>query len=150
LKSDALYLWERFDQVLRIRLPEAQRVIYGQSLGTGIAVDLATRTEAAGLVLETPFTRLCEVIEHQIPYAPACRLMWDEVYPVIDQISDVKAPVLVLHGTDDKVIPINMAREVADRGAQIEMKVYQGGQHNNLRLFGAGADARAFIDRVTD
>jgi len=66
LKADARFLWDNTEQVLRIRPPETQRIIYGTSLGTGIAVDLAIGKPVAGVVLEAPFTRLCETAEYHL------------------------------------------------------------------------------------
>jgi len=145
LKNDARLLWENVEQVLRIRPPESQRIIYGTSLGTGIAADLAVGKKAAGVIFEAPFTRLCEVAEYQLKIVPACRLMWDEFYPVIDQVIDITSPILVLHGSDDTTIPVEMGRAVAERSNTATLKIYPGGHHNDLRLFGAGADIKAFV-----
>ena len=148
LKSDAKYLWENTDQVLRIRPPQNQRIIYGTSLGAGIAADLAVGSRPAGVILEAPFTRLCEAAEYQLKIVPACRLMWDEFYPVVDQVIDIRSPMLVLHGTDDRTIPVEMGKAVAERGENVTLKLYPGGHHNDLRLFGAGRDIKAFADEV--
>ncbi len=148
LKQDALYLWDNIETVLRIRMPPERRIIYGTSLGTGIAAELAQKRRAAGVVLETPFTRLCELAEYQTKIVPACRLMWDEHYPIIDQVIDFKSPLLVLHGTDDATIPVEMGKAVAERSTEVTLKIYPGGGHNNLRLYGAGNDIRAFVETV--
>lgn len=149
LKADAQYLWDNVERVLRIRPPADQRIIYGTSLGTGIAAELAASNQAAGVILEAPFTRLCEVIEYQAKIVPACRLMWDEFYPVIDQAINFRSPLLVLHGTDDTTIPVEMGKKVADRANDATVKIYPGGHHNDLRLFGAGTDIRAFVESAT-
>jgi len=148
LKADAKYIWDNVEQVLRIRIPPERRIIYGSSLGTGIAADLAAARKSAGVILEAPFTRLCEVAEYQLKIVPACRLMWDEFYPVIDQVIDIRAPILVLHGTDDKTIPVEMGKKIAERAHDVTLKLYDGGHHNDLRLFGAGLDIQAFIETV--
>jgi len=74
--------------------------------------------------------------------------MWDEFYPVIDQVIDIRAPILVLHGTDDKTIPVEMGKKIAERAHDVTLKLYDGGHHNDLRLFGAGVDIQAFIETV--
>ncbi len=146
LKADAKFLWDNVEQVLRIRIPPEQRIIYGTSLGTGIAADLAASNRSAGVILEAPFTRLCEVAEYQLKIVPACRLMWDETYPIIDQVIDINAPMLVLHGTHDTTIPVDMGKRVAERGNDVTLKLFAGGHHNDLRLFGAGKEIKAFIE----
>lgn len=143
LKADAHYLWDNIDAILD--MPDTQKVIYGQSLGTGIAVDLARMTEPLGIVLETPFTRLCAVIQAQLKFVPACLLMWDEHYPIIDQISAIDAPILLLHGTSDRTIPYDMSLKVRDAAPDAELRTYQDAGHNNLARFGALADAINFI-----
>lgn len=149
LKEDAVFLWDNMEQALRLRPPPEQRFIYGISLGTGIAVDLATQRQSAGVILEAPFTRLCKVAEAQLKVVPACQLMWDENYPIIDQVGEIAAPVLVLHGSDDSTIPVEMGEKVAQK-AGARLKIYPGGAHNDLRLFGSGEDIRAFVDSHID
>ena len=147
LKQDARLLWNNLPAVLRVRIPENQRIIYGFSLGTGIAVDLASSTNPAAVILEAPFTRLCKVIEFTTKILPACRLMWDEFYPSIEQVSQINAPVLVLHGEDDNQVPVEMGRKIAQTAGDAELVIYPGGRHNNLRLHGAITDAMNFIER---
>ena len=146
LKSDALYLWDNLEQALRIRVPPEQRIIYGVSLGTGIAAELAVKRKSAGVILEAPFTRLCEAVQFHLKIVPACRLMWDEFYPIIDQVIDIRVPILVLHGTEDDTIPVAMGKQIALRANSAEIKLFEGGGHNDLRLFGAGKEIRSFVD----
>lgn len=149
LKSDAKFLWDNVEGALRIRSPEYQRIIYGYSLGSGIAVDLATQTNPAALVLEAPFTRLCDVVTNRLKIIPACRLMWDEFYPIIDELPQTDVPFLILHGSEDKEIPVEMGEAVFKSAPEKgTLKVYPGGSHNDLRLHGADRDAIAFIDAV--
>ena len=145
LKGDAQYIWDNMEKVLRIRVPQEDRYILGQSLGAGIAADLASKNENAGTVLITPFTRLCEVAEHQIKIVPVCRLMWDEHYRIDTQLPEISAPVLILHGTDDATIPFEMSERLVETSPNATLKVYEGGTHNDLRLFGAVRDIDAFI-----
>lgn len=149
LTEDAKFLWDNLEGALRIRIPENQRYIYGFSLGAGIATSLASQTQPAGLILEAPFTRLCAVAQWRFKIVPACRLMWDEFYPVIDQIKDIDAPFLVLHGSDDDQIPVSMGEAIFRASPQNgTLKIYPGGRHNDLRLHGADKDAISFINAV--
>jgi len=150
LKADAKFIWDNVERVLRIRVPPERRIIYGISLGTGIAADLAVSRSSAGVIFEAPYTRLCEAAEYQLKIVPACRLMWDEAYPIVDQVIDINAPILVLHGTEDTTIPVEMGKRVAERGNDVTLKLFEGAEHNNLRQFGSGKEIKAFIDAIID
>lgn len=121
-------------------------VLHGTSLGAALAVQVALRRPAAALVLEAPFSRLCEAAEHAYPVLPACRLMWDELWDSLTVIADVRAPVLVMHGEADGLIP-------AEQGAALfaaarepkRLILYPNGRHNDLRLHGAAEDAIAWL-----
>jgi fermentation-respiration switch protein FrsA (DUF1100 family) len=79
-------------------------VLYGESLGTGVAVRLATERPVGGLVLDAPYTSTAEVAAGLYWYVPVSWLMHDQ-YRSIDIISQVRAPILVMHGDQDRIIP---------------------------------------------
>jgi hypothetical protein len=72
LTSDAAALYDMLDTLLGQPVPARLRVFFGTSIGAALAVQLATRREAAALILETPFNRLCEVAQFHYPLFPAC------------------------------------------------------------------------------
>ncbi len=82
----------------------ARIVLYGESLGTGVAVRLATERSVGGLILDAPYTSAAEVAAGTYWYVPVSWLMQDQ-YRSIDIIGRVKAPVLVMHGDQDRIIP---------------------------------------------
>ena len=84
-------------------------VIYGESLGTGIAVWAATQHKAAALVLEAPFTSIADVAQYAFPYVPA-RAMVRDRFDSLSRIDQVTAPILFLHGERDTIIPIQFGR----------------------------------------
>ena len=119
---------------------------YGTSLGAAVAVRLAARRPARAVILETPFARLCETATHHYPLIPACFVMFRDRWDSIDRIADVGAPLLILHGDADRLIPLDQARRL--HGAARTPKrliVYPGGRHNDLRLHGAGIDTVAWL-----
>ena len=146
LKADALRVWAALDDLV----PGTERVIYGASLGSGIATWLASEVSGErGLVLETPFTRLCDAIRTAAPI-PACTVMWDERYDSIDLIDRIGVPLLVLHGDADRVIPFAQGQHLYVAAAEPKTFIgYPGGHHNDLRLYGAGVDALAWIDGLS-
>lgn len=79
-------------------------VLYGESLGTGVAVRLATERPVSGLILDAPYTSTAEVASEAYWFVPVSWLMHDQ-YRSIDIIDRVKAPILVMHGDHDRVIP---------------------------------------------
>lgn len=88
-----------------------QIVIHGESLGTAVAADLASRHLSAGLVLEAPFTSARDVAAKMLPLIGPL-LIWS--YDTRAKIRRVRAPVLILHGDHDEVIPFEMGRALFD------------------------------------
>lgn len=86
-------------------------VVFGESLGTGIATQLATQRPIAGLVLDSPYTSMTDVGALRYPWLPVSWLLVDR-YETLRHIPGVKAPVLVLHGANDRLIPAVMGRAV--------------------------------------
>ena len=86
-------------------------VLYGESLGTGVAVELASEREVGGIVLDSPFTSIVDVAEPLMWFAPVRLLMRDR-FGSIDRIGRVRAPLLILHGEQDRVVPIGLGRRL--------------------------------------
>ena len=88
-------------------------IVWGHSLGSGVAARMASEGRAAGLVLEAPYTSLPDVAARIYPYIPVHWLMLDrfDTRALADRIT---VPVLIFHSTDDPQIPFAMGRELAD------------------------------------
>ena len=141
LIGDALTLYDQLDDLLGAPVPAASRVIHGTSLGAAIAARLAAERPAAALILETPFARLCETAEHHYPAFPVCAVLWDERWRSIEAITRVEAPLLILHGDADRIIPAAQGKRLFAAARQPKtLRIYPGGRHNDLRLHGAGID----------
>lgn len=122
-------------------------VVYGESLGSGVAVALAAENDLAGIVLESPFSSVAEVAQHHFWYLPARWLVLDE-FDSVSRIARVEEPLLLLHGAADTLIPARFARELYDAApGPKEAHILPGAGHNNLLAFGAGRLAVDFIDR---
>jgi len=90
------------------KIPNEQIILFGESLGGALAVDLATREPLGGVILESTFTSLREISKRLYPFIPAAVV--PDTYRSIDLIRKIKAPLLVIHGTDDEMIPFEMGR----------------------------------------
>jgi uncharacterized protein len=122
-------------------------VLYGESLGSGVAVELATQHDVAGLILEAPPTSVAEVAQHHFPYVPATRMVIDR-FDSRSRIGRVRAPILVLHGERDRVVPIRYGRALFDAAPEPKEGwfVPEAG-HEDLALYGGLDAAVAFIEQ---
>ncbi|HMJ10796.1 MAG TPA: alpha/beta fold hydrolase [Polyangiaceae bacterium] len=118
---------------LHDRLGVAPRdvVLQGQSLGTGVAVEMARRGHAARLILISPFTSMTDMARKLLPWLPVSLLVRDR-YETKQKVSALSLPVLILHGTADEVIPVSMGRRVADLLPNAKLVLIEGGGHNDL------------------
>jgi len=115
----------------------AQRTLYfGESLGTGVVAALHARHPAAGLVLRSPFTELADVGAHHYPWLPVRALLRDR-FPVVQHLATSDAPVTVIYGDRDSVVPSALSARVADQAPSLaERVVLAGADHNDPVMFG--------------
>jgi hypothetical protein len=127
------------------RYPAERIAVWGESLGTGISVALATSHKIARLVLESPFTSAAEVGARIYWFLPVQLLMKDS-FRSDARIGSVTAPVLFLHGTADAVIPFGYGEKLFALANEPKRFVrFEGGGHSNLDQFGAQDAVRAFL-----
>ncbi len=123
--------------------------IYGHSLGGAVAVDLASRRQCGGLIVESSFTSIPDMARH-IYLAPFARYLPASRFDSVTKIARVNAPILVIHGTRDPVIPFDMGRRLfeAAREPKSFMPV-EGAEHDDPSVVGGEAYFKkisAFID----
>jgi fermentation-respiration switch protein FrsA (DUF1100 family) len=124
--SLAAYKW------LTDRIPADQIVIHGFSLGSGVAVRLASEKPARALVLEAPYTAASDLAERAIPFMPVRWLMLDQ-YRSRDRIGQVHMPILIVHGSADSVIPATMGEQLFSMAHEPKTFVRMtGSDHNTL------------------
>jgi fermentation-respiration switch protein FrsA (DUF1100 family) len=85
--------------------------LYGESLGTGIATEIAQNKNYAGLILETPFTSMVAAAKNFYPYLPVSILLKDR-YENVKKIKNVNIPIMVLHGKKDTIVPFSMGQKI--------------------------------------
>ncbi len=111
---------------------DLSRLFYlGESLGGAVALDLALERPPAGLVLLSAFTGVREMSRLHYPFVPA--VLVPDVYPTLRRIRRLRAPLFVLHGDHDEIVPLSQGRtlfEVAPGPKR--MHVFPGLGHNDL------------------
>lgn len=105
--------------------------LWGYSLGSGVAVEMAKRGHGARIVLLAPYTSIVDVGKRFAPFLPL-RLLLDDTFDTIDKCSDVHLPTLVIHGERDELVPVTMGERVAAAIAGAELIVIKGGTHVDL------------------
>lgn len=120
-------------------------VLFGESLGTGIAVQMATQYPVRAVILESAYTSTVDVAQQTYWMFPVKSLMKDQ-YRSIDHIKNVKAPILFIHAESDQVIPVKIGREIYEAtNAPKKFIPIKGASHNNLYEYGALNHAIKFI-----
>ncbi|MGH7522211.1 MAG: alpha/beta hydrolase, partial [Gemmatimonadales bacterium] len=128
-----------YDALLARAETDPRRVyVYGRSLGTAAATHLAATREVAGLILESPYTSAKGMAARHYRIVPTAlvRLRLDN----IGRMPSIRCPVLVFHGTDDMLVPIQMGRDVAAAaGGSVELVMIEGSGHNDTYDMGGKA-----------
>ena len=92
-------------------LKDSDIVLYGESLGTGIATHIAQNRKFAGVILESPFTSMVDAAKNVYPYFPIRFLLKDK-YESDKKIKDLNSPILIMHGEADKLVPFWMGKKM--------------------------------------
>ena len=108
-------------------------ILYGKSLGTGVASYLASVKSCKQLILETPYYSMVSMTRHYVPIYPARLLRYS--FPSFQYLKEVKAPVTIFHGTADEVIPYSQSIKLKKELPHINLIIVPGGTHNNLYNF---------------
>ena len=126
-------------------------VLFGRSLGSTVAVELATRHDVYAVVLESPFTSISAMAKRAYPFLPGIGVLARTKYDTLDKIKDVQVPVLVLHGDRDGVAPFDMGREIFEV-ANRPKRFYtiMGAGHNDTYLVGGAPYYEALAHFVKD
>jgi hypothetical protein len=130
------------------RFSDLPLIVYGRSLGTGFATQLAVNHGAHKLILETPFKNLLDVAASYFPFLPM-KLLLKYGFRSDLFLPKITCPVLILHGTKDRIVPYRSAIELyncASPKQNVKMITIPGGRHNNLNAFPLFVDSlRSFL-----
>jgi fermentation-respiration switch protein FrsA (DUF1100 family) len=117
------------------QVPAAGLVLFGRSLGTALATDLAVRADCRSLILESAFTDSADMAKLFAPFM----FDWRPKVPYdnLGKIDKLKAPLLIIHGSDDEIIPVEMGRRLfAAAREPKELFIISGVHHNDIYLVG--------------
>lgn len=121
-------------------------ILYGESLGTGVATAMATEYRAGGLVLDMPYSSIADVARERYWFLPV-RLLLRDTFDSASRMAQVRSPVLVIHGERDRVIPVEFGRKLFDAAPEPkEGHFIAGGTHGNLYRLGAGQIVLNFLE----
>jgi hypothetical protein len=126
----------------------ADIIVYGESLGTGVAVQVAAEKRVGGLILDAPYTSMVDLARLHYAFLPARAFMTDR-YETLEHIGKVRAPLLIIHGEADDIIPAEMGRRVFEAAPEPkEIATYPGAGHADHYLFGSYDTVYGWIERV--
>ncbi len=122
-------------------------MIYGESLGTGIATKVAAEREFAAVILESPYTSTVDVAAARFPFMPVSWLMKDR-FESLTRIAQVREPLLVMHGEADEVIPQAFGRRLFEAANEPKEGYWpKMAGHNSIFDLGGFLTAAEFIER---
>jgi fermentation-respiration switch protein FrsA (DUF1100 family) len=126
----------------------ASIVLYGISLGSGVATKMAAERDVGAVVLEAPYTSTVDVAAFRFPIVPVSWLMADR-FESLARIGAVTEPLLVMHGDRDYVIPQRFGRQLYDAANEPKEGFWPSGVgHNDVFDNGGFATALDFIRRT--
>lgn len=140
LYESAQAAFEEFQKSTDSHLPI---IVYGRSLGSGVASYLASKNQVQALILETPYTSIKAMAKVVLPFVPSFLVRYD-----LDNeknIQGLNIPILVLHGTSDSTIPYSQGKELAASKSGIDFVTIEGGHHNDLDNY---KDYWVAVDRI--
>ena len=129
----------------RARSSAKRIMLFGESLGTAVAIALAAEREIGALILDAPFTSTVDVAAAAYPFAPVRWLMKDTFHSD-ERIGRVSAPLLVLHGERDRIVPIHYSEKLFALAREPKRMVrFPQGGHVNLDDYGAAKVIKEFL-----
>ena len=119
-------------------------ILYGESLGTGVATELGASNAFGGIILESPFTSITNAAKIYYPYLPVNIILKDR-YDSIGKIKNITTPILIMHGRKDNIVPQKMGLELYEKANQPKfsyfpenddhMMEYNDNLLNSIKLF---------------
>ncbi|HVG17199.1 MAG TPA: alpha/beta hydrolase [Chitinophagaceae bacterium] len=128
--DDALMLYKLAEK----KFTPQNIIVYGKSLGTGVASYVAANRPCKKLILETPYYSMKDLARHYLFLFPV-NLLLKYTLPTYKNLKHTKAPVTLLHGTKDEVVPYKQSLKLLAENPNVELVSIENGRHNNLAQF---------------
>jgi pimeloyl-ACP methyl ester carboxylesterase len=128
--SDAVMIYKK----LTYDYKERDIIVYGTSLGTGIAAKLAHDNNPKKLILETPYYNFYDVSKFHYPYLPNSILLHYQ-FKTDKLLPSIKIPIYLVHGTEDETVPYNSSERLLKLSKNIQLLTIKDGSHNNLNSY---------------
>jgi alpha-beta hydrolase superfamily lysophospholipase len=128
--KDAALLYK----MARAKFSKDSIVIYGKSLGSGVAAQLASTHDCRALLMETPYYSMDNLVKHYAFIYPV-KLLSKYRFPTSEYLKTVDAPISMFHGTKDEIIPFSQSAKLAKEFPRIQLVPIEKGRHNNLDEF---------------
>ena len=124
-------------------------VLYGESLGSGVAVQMATQRAVRAVVLDVPFESVLNVAGSKFPYVPFLGMLLRDHYNNEAKIAQVDAPVFIGLAGRDAVVPMHFGRALYEAAAEPKaVKVYEGAAHAEIHRYGFDRDVVGFLENL--
>jgi len=104
-------------------ITDEEIILYGESLGTSVAIEVSQNRNLAGIILEAPFTSMIDIGKKYYPFFPVKLLLKDK-YVSKNKIKNINSPILVMHGKKDKIVPFYMGKKIYDLANQPKFKYF--------------------------
>ncbi len=126
-----------YEHLRGLGVAERAIVLYGELLGSGVAVRLASEHPVGAVILDAPYTSLSDVGKMLYPVMPVQTFMVDR-FDSKKHIAAIRAPILIMHGTNDTVIPLALGQALFEAAPEPkEIAVLKGAGHSDIYAYGA-------------
>lgn len=115
-----------------LAISPGQMIFYGESLGTGVAVQMSTEYKSGAVVLQSPYTSIVELGQYYYPWLPVSLLLMDR-FDSIGKIANAQAPILLMHGEKDTVVPVRYGRALFNAAPEPKQAFYMP-ESDHVRL----------------
>ena len=122
-----------YDYLVNERKIKAENIIlYGESIGAAVIINLASKAVVAGLITEGAFSTGRDMAKQIYPFLPS--FMFSDKFDSVSKIKNIKKPKLFIHGRDDEVVPSNLAKKLFDAASEPKQLKEISGYHNTCFL----------------
>lgn len=154
LTADALQIWTYARGELGRE--ESQIVLFGESIGGAVALSLWADAEGtppdspqpAAIILNSTFSSMPETVVWHYPLFPFQFLLLDR-WPSIDRIPNVNAPVVIFHGSNDEMVPVQQGRALARAARQANFIEISDGTHNEIPMMQLRAELKSLLEKLS-